>query len=113
VNRLKSAHSCRICRRWLEGEWARADETGRHSIQRQMDNGMCDGCQRKRQSAAQEYIAAAGMICLSWQWTMQTYGEDAVAHDPTLIGRSGPGRNVARDRMADAARRCRSLRMWR
>lgn len=49
---LKSAHSCRRCRRWLEGEWAQ-EHTGERrpevldAIQRQMDAGRCDDCTRR------------------------------------------------------------------
>jgi hypothetical protein len=74
---------------------------------------MCNDCQRKRQLAAAEYIAAADRIRLAWQWTMQVYGGDALDNDPTLDGHSGPGRVVARERVSAAAERCRSLRMWR
>lgn len=42
--KLKSAHSCRRCRRWLEGEWARASAEERVELQRQMSNGICDVC---------------------------------------------------------------------
>jgi hypothetical protein len=41
---IKSNHSCRVCRRWLEGAWAVADPQGRAEIQRQMDCGRCDDC---------------------------------------------------------------------
>lgn len=44
---LKSAHSCRLCRRWLEGEWSRATPEERVEIQRQMTAGHCDDCHRK------------------------------------------------------------------
>lgn len=42
--RFKSAHSCRVCRRWFEVDWFRADAAGRVEIQRQMDAGHCDRC---------------------------------------------------------------------
>lgn len=42
--RLKSAHSCRLCGRWLEGEWASADAEQCIELQRQMDQGHCDVC---------------------------------------------------------------------
>jgi hypothetical protein len=45
--RFKSAFSCRICRRWLEGEWSGATPEQRIEIQRQMDAGHCDDCHRK------------------------------------------------------------------
>lgn len=47
VKPLKSAHSCRVCRRWLEGEWPRATAEQKVEIQRQMDVGRCDDCTRK------------------------------------------------------------------
>lgn len=40
----KSAHSCRVCRRWLEGEWSSAAPPERVELQRQMDAGHCDRC---------------------------------------------------------------------
>lgn len=52
---LKSAHSCRRCGRWLEGEWnaARAPELHlvRADLQRQMEQGRCDVCPPKRDEA--------------------------------------------------------------
>lgn len=47
--RFKSSTSCRVCRRWLEGEWNRAapDSQERTEIQRQMDAGHCDSCHEK------------------------------------------------------------------
>ncbi len=44
---LKSSHECRRCRRWLEGEWSGADETGRANLDRQMNAGRCDDCTRR------------------------------------------------------------------
>ncbi len=44
--RFKSAHSCRVCGRWLEGEWSAADAAQRVEIQRQMDAGHCDACHK-------------------------------------------------------------------
>lgn len=41
---FKSAHSCRICGRWLEGDWASASPAERPEIKRQMDAGHCDTC---------------------------------------------------------------------
>ena len=44
-HRLKSAHSCRLCSRWLEGEWnVETDPDERAALQRQMDQGRCDIC---------------------------------------------------------------------
>ncbi len=40
----KSAHSCRHCARWLEGEWPDTNASGRAELQRQMDYGLCDAC---------------------------------------------------------------------
>lgn len=45
---LKSNHHCRLCRRWLEGDWVEATtEEARAEIQRQMDAGRCDDCTRR------------------------------------------------------------------
>lgn len=53
---MKSSTSCRVCRRWLEGEWNRLHSLRRvdrltegvqeelDALQRQMDQGHCDGC---------------------------------------------------------------------
>jgi hypothetical protein len=47
--RLKSAHSCRNCHRWLEGEWSQAPDgpvgdEQRLQASRQMAQGACDAC---------------------------------------------------------------------
>lgn len=45
---MKSAHSCRVCSRWLEGEWGRAgSDAERDALQALMDRGYCDkpGCE--------------------------------------------------------------------
>lgn len=44
---FKSAHSCRICGRWLEGEWNVEAPPGRVELQRQMDAGHCDLCHER------------------------------------------------------------------
>lgn len=44
---FKSAHSCRICGRWLEGEWNVEAPPGRVELQRQMDTGHCDLCHER------------------------------------------------------------------
>jgi phosphoribosyl-ATP pyrophosphohydrolase len=49
--KMKPNHQCRLCGRWLEGEWASAPKGGpeRTELQRQMSNGRCDPGQcRKR-----------------------------------------------------------------
>lgn len=44
----KGSTSCRICRRWLEGEWNRAAPgPERAELQRQMDAGHCDLCHER------------------------------------------------------------------
>jgi hypothetical protein len=44
-SKLKSAHSCRRCRRHLEGEWSRAEPGhARNELNRQMNAGRCDPC---------------------------------------------------------------------
>lgn len=46
--RFKSSTSCRLCRRWFEGDWSRAaTPEERAEIQRQMDAGHCDDCHRQ------------------------------------------------------------------
>lgn len=45
---FKDSTSCRICRRWLEGEWNRAAPgPERTELQRQMDAGHCDLCHER------------------------------------------------------------------
>lgn len=57
---LKSAHSCRRCGRWLEGEWNRTDDDDeRASIQRQMSDGRCDDCTRREVAQMAEDAAVA------------------------------------------------------
>lgn len=42
---MKSAHSCRVCSRYLEGDLNRAtSEEERSSLMRQMGQGHCDDC---------------------------------------------------------------------
>jgi len=46
---VKSSTSCRVCRHWLEGDWNLEHAGGRRrhvldAIQRQMNQGHCDGC---------------------------------------------------------------------
>lgn len=41
---MKSAHSCRVCSWYLEGEWSRASAEGRKALERQMAQGHCDEC---------------------------------------------------------------------
>lgn len=48
VPRFKSAHSCRRCGHWSEGDWSRAyragDQPAVAKAQREMDRGCCDPC---------------------------------------------------------------------
>lgn len=53
---LKSSHECRRCKRWLEGDWARADVAARRAILAQMDQGECWPCQKERLRAAYAFI---------------------------------------------------------
>lgn len=49
VFKLKSSGSCRLCKRWLEGEWSAARRKAeRDALQRQMDAGRCDACAARR-----------------------------------------------------------------
>lgn len=89
VNRIQSSTSCRICRRWLEGDRP-------YSLAlRQIENGMCDDCQRKRQAAAVEYIAACDSL-----------------RQLALFGLTGGKFDQPRMRVASAEARCVSLLMW-
>jgi hypothetical protein len=51
---LMPNHQCRLCGRWLEGEWNRAapDSRDRDELQRQMDAGRCDVCPSSDQAPA-------------------------------------------------------------
>jgi len=53
VKPLKSSHECRVCRRWLEGEWSRAAPEQQDELQRQMNVGRCDNCTRMAAREAQ------------------------------------------------------------
>lgn len=49
---MKSAHSCRVCGRWLEGDWNMSkDPEERDELERQMQNGHCDNCDIYSESA--------------------------------------------------------------
>ena len=90
----------------------------RYSLRRQMGNGMCDACQRARQSAAVEYMAAADMIRLAWKWTMARYGSAAIDHEPPISKNSRAGQRGGRwpcvswERVTDSVARGVALRMW-
>jgi hypothetical protein len=103
MNRLKSSTSCRICRTWLERLWS--DPQQRESAMRQMNNGMCDQCQRERQSAAVEYIRAADDMRLLNQCLL------ALGVETRGAFMHGPYAAVAR-RVHEAEQRCVSLLMW-
>jgi hypothetical protein len=47
VKPLKSSTSCRMCRRWLEGEWSSASPEQKVELERQMSVGRCDECTRR------------------------------------------------------------------
>lgn len=58
---LKSSTSCRLCRRWLEGEWNRESSGERRrealeSLNRQMRNGRCDPCTVRDARAQLEHL---------------------------------------------------------
>lgn len=57
---LKPNHQCRLCGRWLEGEWnaAAPDSRDRDDLQRQMDAGHCDVCPPRDQAPAPVVEAA-------------------------------------------------------
>ena len=41
---MKSSGSCRVCRRWLEGEWSQATPEQREVIEKEMAQGHCETC---------------------------------------------------------------------
>jgi hypothetical protein len=106
MNRLKSSGSCRICRTWLEGEWANSRIAAvRAEIERQMAAGICDGCQRKRQLAAREYIAASDDVRL-WFQVLTALGY----RTPEQYANGMPDAMITRVKTAEE--RCISLGMW-
>lgn len=110
MNRLKSSHSCRLCRRWLEGEWSRATTVAeRQSLHRQMTNGLCDDCQIKRHNAALAYMAASDFIRVLQHFERIT-GRPMLTR--TQVGLRRGEAEVALDRIYDAADRCWQLHMW-
>lgn len=102
MNRLQGSHSCRICRHWLEGDWSRAKtDSARRSVQRQMNNGMCDPCQRARQLAALQYIwTGEALRMLPWMLTASARPSRYVKTD------------AVREQYVRAEAQCRALGMW-
>lgn len=106
MNRLKSSHQCRICRAWLEGLYDRAaTDDRRASALRQMANGMCDGCQRKRHAAAINYIRAADALRVMAQMYARA------GFKMPLNNRHGPMLEFWL-RMTAAEEACVALLMW-
>jgi hypothetical protein len=105
VNRLKSSGSCRICKCWLEGLWssARTPEQ-REAVWRQIDSGLCDSCQRDRQSAAVEYMAASDEMRLFLDCMMAVGGDTADFRGGTA--------GALINRVKTAERKCVDLGMW-
>lgn len=105
MNRLKPSHSCRICRRWLEELWS-ATRTleQREDIQRQIDSGMCDSCQRERQHAAVEFMAASDEMRLFLDCVL-ALGRDT----PDFRGGTA---GALINRVKSAERKCVDLGMW-
>lgn len=106
MNRLKSSGSCRICKRWLEGLWstARTPEQ-RLAVLRQIDSGLCDSCQRERQRAAVEFMAASDEMRLFLRCLI------ALGRDATEDFRSGAAGALI-NRVKVAERKCVALHMW-
>lgn len=105
MNHLKSSASCRVCRRWFEGDWAKAETVERRqNLDRQMWAGICDACQRDRWSAAVEYEGAAAEIRL-----LIHLGADIQSGKPPKFL---PLFSKALDRAKAAEARCIRLGMW-
>lgn len=106
MNRLKSSPSCRICRRWLENLWSAARTTEqRESVQRQIDSGICDSCQRERQRAAVEFMAASDEMRLFLACLI------ALGREATEDFRGGAAGALV-NRVKVAEKKCVALRMW-
>lgn len=103
--RLKSAHSCRRCGFWIEGEWGRARtaydgaalDKYRADLQAQMDAGECWECQGERLRAAYSYIVLIDRARELTQWGVPIPDDLAAAiraADAELIN-TGLGRPVS------------------
>jgi hypothetical protein len=105
MNRLKSSHQCRVCRDWLEPLYTKArSDAERESALRQMDNGMCDECQRKRWAAAVEYLRAADQIRVVTRMFARAAMKTPSPHLGLMF--------ELRSRVHLAEARCVALKMW-
>lgn len=105
MNRLLAARFCAVCRLDLFVPWR---EATLHRVKlhwnRQMGNGLCDGCQRDRYHAARDYERAAEQVR-----TMLMLGAGWSNHRPPIIH---PELLRAKVRAEAAAARCVRLKMW-
>jgi len=74
----------------------------RHDLSRQIDNGLCDGCQRERQAAAVEYEQAADEMRMVTYCGAGWNGRGAAHHALTQALKRGEAANA----------RCVELKMW-
>lgn len=69
---MKSNHSCRVCKLWLEGLWNRlkrenGPQRDLNELQRQMDQGMCAECEETRCRTCYRMLEHDGysLICVN------------------------------------------------
>lgn len=106
MNKLGHSFRCRIDGTDLMGQWMAAVLVAdRAELDRQMQNGICDACQRDRLLAAIEYEHAAADVRL---WTMLGVGDRA----PGRGGLPHPAMTAAMHRIRAADERCVALKMW-
>lgn len=104
MNRLKNSGNCRVCGVWLEGRWAEAPTVAeRAELTRQIDNGMCDACQRLRLAAAIEYERASYEI-----HSLNDLGARLTRHRTA----GSEAIRQAHARIEAAEDRCVALKMW-
>jgi hypothetical protein len=102
---VRSPNACRVCRRPFGDDWWKAGPEGRAEVERQISFGICDPCQRKRQSAAREYIVAADDVRLMFQ-ILTALGDRTP--EQYRLGMT----EALINRVKTAEARCVALRMW-
>lgn len=109
---------CRVCRFDLRAARIRAETMAEsEEWMRQIFAGACDACQRNRQAAAVEFMAAADAIRVAWNWTIGEFGSAAIDNEPIPAAPVRPGarpgmrNHPAWRHVTDAAARCDRLRL--
>ena len=109
---------CRVCGTDLRAARAHASTAAESDDWlRQIMEGACDACQRRRQSAAVEFMQAADAIRVAWNWTITEFGPTAIDHEPVPVApvrtgaRPGMRNHPAWRHVTDAAARCDRLHL--